>query len=443
MRNLEKRFGLLILVLVLALSSSACGGSSSSSDTSVPVVPAATPIATDASSSESAIRFLEDRVKKDKDDFIAYNKLAGYYLQRVRETGDLNYLELATRAAKSSLEILPPEQNISGLAALAQAEFTSHEFTASRDHAQQLVSLDPKKSYPFQLLSDSLIELGEYGKAGNLLLELEKRESGANVEIRLGKLSLLRGDIEGAKRRFSNAVIYAQNQLTPSPESVAWTRWQLGEVYFSTGDYETAEKHYRDSLITFPDYFRALASLGRVRAALGDGNGAIETYERATRILPDPVFIAALGDLYQLAGREKEAQAQYALVEQIGKLSNASGILYNRQIALFYADHDMKAEEAYAQARLEYEKRRDIYGADALAWTALKAGKISEAQQAIKEALKLGTRDARLFYHAGMIANAAGDFSKAREDLKRALALNPQFDALQALQAKRTLESLR
>jgi tetratricopeptide (TPR) repeat protein len=440
---LNKQLGLSMVVLFIALASSACtGGSSSSSDTSAPVVPAATPIATDASSSESVIRFLEDRVKKDKDDFIAYNKLAGYYLQRVRETGDLNYLALATRAAQSSLKILPAEQNVGGLAALAQVEFTAHEFTASREHAQQLITLDPKQSYPFHLLGDSLIELGEYDKAAKLILELEKRESGASIEMRLGKLALLRGDIEGAKRRFSNAVIFAQDQMTPSPESVAWTRWQLGEVYFSTGEYEAAEKHYRDSLITFPDYFRALASLGRVRAALGDLNGAIEYYQRATRILPDPAFVAALGDLYQLAGRAKEAQAQYALVEQMGKLSQANGVLYNRQIAHFYADHDMKAEEAYAQARLEYEKRRDIYGADALAWTALKAGKITEAQQAIKDALKLGTRDAKLFYHAGMIAKAAGDLDTARNDLKRALALNPQFDPLQALNAKKTLESL-
>jgi hypothetical protein len=45
----------------------------------------------------------------------------------------------------------------------------------------------------------------------------------------------------------------------------------------------------------------------------------------------------------------------------------------------------------------EYEARRDIYGADALAWTALKAGKISEAQSAIKDALRLGTQDAKGF----------------------------------------------
>lgn len=444
MSNLKMRLGLSIAILFLSLAASACTStSSSSSESGAPVVPPATPIASEASAEESAIRFLEERVKKDADDFIAYNKLAGYYLQRVRESGDLKYLELAQRAAAASLQVLPAEQNIGGLAALAQVEFAAHNFKAARDYAQQLITLEPQKSYPYQLLGDSLIELGDYDKAASVFQELEKRNSGASIETRMAKLALLRGDTETAKRRFASAVIFAEQQTPASREHVAWTRWQLGEVFFSTGDYAAAETHYRESLTSFPDYFHALAALGRVRAALGDFNGAIEQLERATRILPDPAFVATLGDLYQLSGREKEAQTQYALVEQIAKLGKASDGLYNRQVAIFYADHDRNADEAYVQARLEYEKRRDIYGSDALAWTALKAGKIAEAQNAIKEALKLGTRDARLLYHAGMIAKAAGDSAAAADYLQRALGLNPQFDALQSLNARKTLESLK
>ena len=78
----------------------------------------------------------------------------------------------------------------------------------------------------------------------------------------------------------------------------------------------------------------------------------------------------------------------------------------------------------------------------ALAWAALKAGKVDEAQSAIKEALRLGTRDAKLYYHAGMIAKAAGDRTAARSHLERALKLSPQFDPLQAEVARKTLQEL-
>src|SRR5262249_4780928 len=207
--------------------------------------------------------------------------------------------------------------------------------------------------------------------------------------------------IDQAHRRLTRALKSALAQPAPSRETIAWCYWQLGELAFSIGSYDTAEQYYRDSLTTLPDYFRAVASLGRVRAAQGDLLDAIKEYERAVQIVPDPSFVANLGDLYALAGRKEDAARQYGLVQQIGRLSKINGVIYNRQLALFFADHDMNSEEAYQNAKREYVVRQDVYGADALAWTALKAGKIDEAQAAMKEALKLGTKDARFYYHAG------------------------------------------
>jgi tetratricopeptide (TPR) repeat protein len=426
---------------ILLLSFGACGGWRESSATNPPPLPAAAALPPDVETTENAIRFLEDRVRRDPDDFIAYNKLAAYYFQRQRETGGLNYLELASRAARASLAAIPAEQNKTGLALLAQAEYASHDFVAARDHALQLSRLDPGKGYPYRILSDALIELGDYNAAAIAIGKMEQLGGGdVNSEPRFAHHALLRGDSGLAMRRFAGALAHALIVEPPSRETVAWCRWQLGETAFSVGDYETAERHYRDALVTFPGYYRALASLGRSLAARGDLAGAIEQYLRALSVIPDPAYVAALGDLYKLSGREKEAAAQYELVEHIARLNKINGMLYNRQLALFYADHDMKAGEAYESAAREYEVRRDIYGADAVAWTALKAGKLAEAQSAIKEALRLGTRDAKLFYHAGMISRAAGDFASARDYLDRALKLNPQFDPMQSVNARHALE---
>ena len=433
------QFARLMLIILAAFCMYACGGRSSSAPIPPPL-PAASPLPAEAGNDERAIRFLEERVKSDPLDFVAYNQLAGYYLQRQRETGSITYLDLASRAAHASLTAIPAEQNVGGLSALAYTEFASHDFAGARDHALQLMKLDPGKSYPYELLADAQLELGDYEKAFDSLRSAEQLGRTVNTETREARVALLKGQTDAATKHFSNALILALNEYPPPRETVAWCRWQLGETAFSTGDYQTAERHYRDALTTFPNYYRALAALGRARAAQGDFAGAIEQYEQAIKILPDPSFIAALGDLYALSGREKEALDRYALVEQIGRLSSLNGVLYNRQLALFYADHDRKADEAYENAKKEYETRQDIYGADAVAWTALKAGKIDEAQVAIKDALRSGTRDAKLYYHAGMIARAAGDKAEAVNYLKRALALNPQFDGMQAAVAKRALE---
>jgi tetratricopeptide (TPR) repeat protein len=422
--------------------SAGCGNAPSSAppDSSSITVPAASPVPAGADGSEQAIRFLEDRVKRDPDDFIAINKLAGYYLLRLRETGNATWLDLATRAAQNSLKAIPAERNLNGLSLLAQVEMSAHDFASARDHAEQLTRLDSRKGYPYQLLGDALMELGDYEAAQKAFRELERREKAdVAAKTRLARMAALMGDNARAERLYAEALNMAVEAVPPSRETIAWCRWQLGETAFGAGDYEKAEKHYRDSLVTFPDYYRALAGLGRALAAKGDLSAATEHYERAVRILPDPAFIAALGDLYQIAGRTKEAEAEYALLEKTARISAGGGRLYNRQLALFYADHDLKSGEAYQLAKTEYETRRDIYGADALAWTALKAGKIDEARQAVKDALRLGAQDAKLFYHAGMIARAAGDRATAREYLQRALKLNPGFEARQSRIARQIL----
>jgi tetratricopeptide (TPR) repeat protein len=442
----RRRLTTAALLLASAALAASCSAPASAPAAPAPPVPAAAPLPPDADASEQAIRFLEDRVKSDPQDFIAYNKLVGYYMQRMRETGNLDYLNLASKAAHASLDSVPAEQNVGGLAALTQTEYASHEFAAARDHALRLRELDPGKLYPLHFLADALLELGDYDGAAGVFSEIQRRggnmEGSLNAETRLARLALLRGKPDEAEQHFTIALAAAR-ALDPVPrETVAWCYWQLGETAFSVGKYDVAEQRYRDALTTFPDYYRAVASLGRVLAAKGDLQSAIGQYEAVVRRLPDPTYVAALGDLYKIAGREKDAAAQYDLVEQIAHLSEVNGVLYNRNLALFYADHDMKPDLAYENARREYETRKDVYGADALAWAALKAGRVDEARTAIKEALRLGTRDAKLLYHAGMIARAAGDAATARENLRRALELSPQFDPLQAPVARQTLDSL-
>jgi len=434
---------LVLVMLVLGFGGLWRRGAQRKSDAPLPVARA---LPSDEADSANAMRFLSERVRRDPEDFSAQVMLAGRYLQRLHQTGDHKYLPPALNAAHASLRSVSDTVNSGGLTVLVMAEQAGHNFVPARNDALRLAKLQPTKSGSYALLGDALLELGDYDGASKAFASMEKFSGGSGAETRLARLDMLRGDPERAAERFSTALSLALNAPSPNRETVAWCYWQLGEVAFSVGDLDTAEHRYSDALTTYPDYFRALASMGRVRAAQGDLEGGIARYEEAVRAVPDPTFLAALGDLLHLAGREREAKANYELAE-LAATTPASGgrladhrRLHSRQLALFLADHDMKPAVAYAAAKNEYSIRRDIYGTDALAWTALKAGHLNEAQAAIKDALRLGTRDSKLWYHAGMIARAAGDANAAREYLQRALDLNAHFDPLQAQIAKKALD---
>jgi tetratricopeptide (TPR) repeat protein len=262
-------------------------------------------------------------------------------------------------------------------------------------------------------------------------------------ETRLAHLAVLKGDAAGARKRYLAALAQAKSALTPSVETIAWCYWQLGELSKATGQFDAAQRSYNDALKTFPNYPHAFASLAQLTAAQGDLNKGIEMIETLLRKHPDPIDAAALGDLYSLGGRGSDAAAQYATVERLCQQDPLYSALYNRHLVMFWADHDIKVAEAYERARKEYETRRDIYAADAMAWAALKAGRLDEAQVAIKDAQRLGSEDARIFYHAGMIARAVGDRPGAENFLKRALEVNKYFDPLQSKLAANALTETR
>jgi tetratricopeptide (TPR) repeat protein len=429
----------------LAITASACGGAHTAPIPEQPpqaVKPAMPALV--SSSENPTIRFLEKRIESDPDDFVAYHKLSTLYLQQLRETGDISYLQLAERAAKASLAIMPEGQNKGGLSALTRAEFSSHKFEKALEHGLRLAQIDPGKAYVYQILGDTYFELGRYDDAAKAYTEMEKnasRQDGASIGIeqRRAKMASLYGEDDKAKKHMQNSLRLAEKALVPSPETIAWCKWQLGEIAMSDGDYGGAERYFNSALQTFPGYFAANEALGHLRAARGDLKGAIEIYERSAGSTPDPASTAMLGDLYKLSGRESDAAGQYALFDEIARQDAAKGNLHSREILMFYANHDVKTAEACDAAQKDYEARKDIYGADLVAWTCFKAGRMDIARTAMSEAMRFGTKEALFFYHAGMIENSLGNKAEARRLLNLALKTNPSFDFLQAATARQVL----
>ncbi|HET7077993.1 MAG TPA: tetratricopeptide repeat protein [Chloroflexia bacterium] len=412
--------------------------------TGVPAAPVA-PVALDGEdasggvgmkTTDELIAFWDARVARDPRDFISMTFLAGSFMHKARETGDIAQYQRAETTIHQALAIDPDYEGAQ--AYLAAVRYTQHDFTGALTLATQVYAAHPNIVSALATMGDAQLELGNYKEAEAAYQRLNQRNPGPAVESRLSRLAWLQGHPDQAIALMQQATAEAQD-LALTGESAAWYQFQLGELYFQTGNPDRAAGYYSQALDLFPNYYLALAGLGKARAAQERYPEAIGYYQQAVAIIPQPDFLAALGDLYTLTGEPAKAQQQYDTVEFIGKLAAINKVIYNRQLALFYANHDRKLDEALALTTQELAARKDIYGYDAQAWALYKRGQYQEAQAAMQQAMKLGTQDALLDYHAGMIAKSLGDTAQARLLLSRALARNPHFDLLQARVARAAL----
>lgn len=369
------------------------------------------------------VAFWQDRVRYDPQSAISYRELAAAYLALQRESGDISHVLQAERAARRSLAILPRSNDIA-LLRLSRSLLTQHRFGEALrviNHAA------PSDRDAQRLRTDIFLELGRYQEAeGALALSPPDRQDPNYFALR-ARLLEFRGQSARALQCLRTATEQAEANLDASAENVAWYHVREARGLANKGSTALARQSLNQALSLFPNDYRAMSALAHLAANEHDWKSAIQWGRRAAAIVPDPDIIALLGDTYTATGKPAQARQQYQLLETMGRLARAQGVLYDRQRALFYANHNRRLDEALSLARGELKLRRDIYTYDTLAWVYFKKGLLAEAEAASHRALAFQTQDAMLWYHAGLIAHAQGRPVQAVQYLQRALSINPRF----------------
>jgi len=390
-----------------------------------------------STSLDAQIQSLQSQLKSHPDDWSSYSQLGLAYLQKARETGDPSYYQKVEEALNQSFGHQADDYvTISAMGALALAR---HQFHSALEWGERARQLNPTRTYAYGIITDAQIELGQYDEAVETLQTMVDLQPDMSSYSRVSYVRELHGDVDGALESMQLAV----DGGIPNGEATAWTRTQLGNLYFNTGNLKQAEAEYVYTLNNRPDYTYALAGLGRVRAAQGKLYEAIDLLTRATNIMPLPEFVITLGDLYQANNQPTLAQQQYKLIGTIEKLFEANGVDMDMEIALFNADQNKDLVATVEQARKAYANRPSIHAADVLAWALYKTGNYAEAQIYSQAALRLDTKDALKLFHAGMIAYRLGDNVQAQAYLEQALTINPHFSFLYAEEAQKTLQALQ
>ena len=385
---------------------------------------------------DESIAQMQQRIALNDKDHDAYAQLGLLLLQRVRSGGDAADYERADQALNAALA--RESNQVDALVGKGILALGLHDFRDALVWAEKAQAINPFRPDILGIMTDAHVELGDYDAAVTTLQAMMDLRPGLNSYSRTAYVRELHGDVDGAIAAMQTAAEIGW----PGDEPTLWTTVQLGNLHFNRGDLATAEATYQAALTQSPDYIYALAGMAQVWAAQGRVEDAIATYRQLLTRVPVPGFAIALGELLEATGDLAGAQEQYELVELMQMLNEAAGMNVDLEMALFTSDHHADKATALAQAEAAYAARQTVYTADVMAWALYHSGQSQEAQPYMDEAMRLGTQDARLFYHAGMIALAQGDQEVARQFLTRALAINPHFSPLYAAAVTDTLATL-
>lgn len=219
----------------------------------------------------------------------------------------------------------------------------------------------------------------------------------AAIEYLEGNISLAKGDTRKAKERFKDAIDMDPNIL---PSYVA-----LAKVYVSEKKYDEAIAEYKNALLKNPKYFPGHMAIGTIYDVKGEGEKAESHYRKALAIKSD--FAPAANNL------------AWNLAERGGNV-----------------------DEALTFARIAKEHMPNSAAVmDTLGWLYYLKGTYLNAISEFQDSLARDPNSSVVNYHMGLAYSKSNEPAKAKEYLRKALEIHPNFKG--AEEARKILKQLQ
>ena len=360
---------------------------------------------------DAQIADLQGRIKDAPEKGAFLERLGWAFVAKARVTSDPGFYTLAEQAAKAITATTPNDPAATLL--LGHTYHAMHRFADAETAARTLIA-QREFVFDYALLGDALMEQGKLDAAVEAYQKMVDLRPSLQTYSRVAHIRWLKGDIAGAIDASRRAV---SGGSAREAEPTAWAYTRLAMLELQAGEFEKATMAAERAVNLMPDYAPALLTRGRLLLSQQNYDQAIEPLRRAAELSPLPDYLWALADALRAASKVSEAEKVEAQLASTGAVTDP------RTLALFLASRGQNAEKALELATAELQSRKDVFTYDALAWAQLATGRVSEAREHIRLALAEGTQDARLYYHAGAIAAAAGDNAEALDFFGKARAL--------------------
>ncbi|WP_372896453.1 tetratricopeptide repeat protein [Stieleria sp.] len=373
---------------------------------------------------EKAIAMFRSRIRDDSD-YQNRTILGRLLLRQAQETGELSLYSDAERVLREA-HAISPEHTATRLH-LADALCARHEFNEAIRLVSPVLERDKDNLSAIASLGDASLNIGDIEAAEQYYARLSELSQAPAVSARLAHCDELRGKIDSAISNLNNAIDQSARYDLPDSER-AWYMWRLGTIYWSQGDWASAKASFKKTIEIVPDHVDAVIGLAQTLAATRDDDDAIHRLTEVVDRTADPPAMALLADLLLLNGDDKQARvwldkADRAMAEE----AKVAAAAHYREYANFLSDHATRPEQALELARKDFKRRPDVYSHDALAWALYHNKEYRLAKDMIEHALALGTRDAKLHFHASLIKAALGNQAAANQHLQTSRSINPMI----------------
>ena len=354
---------------------------------------------------------LQQQIRDGKNIELALEQLGWAYVARARSSFDPGYYKLAEQCALA-LEAKQPHKP-EALLLRGHVLQSLHRFKDAEPLARELTAMRGR-AFDFGLLGDVLMEQGRLDEAIAAYQQMADIKPDLHAYTRAAHVRWLKGDLEGAIEMMQMAV---QAASPHDAESAAWVYAHMALYQLQAGDLDQSLR-YTEAALTFQtNYPPALLVRGKVQLAQGKNSEAVISLSLAEAGNPLPEYQWTLAEALRAADRAAAASQIERALRERGAVSDP------RTFALYLSTVGADSATSLRLAREELETRRDVFTYDAVAWSLAAAGRWSEAGTNSQHALVEGTQDARLFFHAGIIASENAQPAEAEKYLRQAAAL--------------------
>jgi tetratricopeptide (TPR) repeat protein len=390
---------------------------------------------------DQQIARLQRNVRAGKSTGIQLEQLGWSFVEKARLSYDAGFYRLAEQcafcleaqgkarssentSAEAMRDLSATQATHAALLLRGHALHSLHRFSEAETVARQLTA-ERGLAFDYGLLGDVLMEQGRLDEAVVACQKMMDLKPGPQAYSRAAHLRWLRGDLPGAIALMQLAATAVGPR---EAQTAAWMWTRLALLEWQRGNLPKAERACQVAAEFQADYAPMLLVRGRLFLAQGRITEALPFLEKAARLNPLPEYQWWLADTLRVLNRSEEAQHIEAALNSQGAVNDP------RTFALYLATRGEQSLRALELAGQEMKIRRDVFTLDTLAWAQLAAGNADKAWETMQRALQENTQDARLFFHAAVIAARNSRNDETKKYLAKATAIQQMLTPLEKTQ---------